>query len=422
MKCVRCGGEWVPPKNISVSVTNCPFCGMPILSVELAKSYTLFSEFLQYIISFHGPGIYKDKQLLNNLVSDLYLGKENLKRIYQRAILDDSLSVQVYELSKKPEDEKLDCFHQIVSQLANANFYTKEISTQIVQVFMKGLGEELALDPEEDNDSDTCEDNEQGIEDNYIEPDYKESVKWYKLAAEKGDADAQNNLGVCYYFGQGVEQNYKTAVKWYRMAAKQGHIDGSYNLGVCYEHGEGVKQNYKEAVKWYRLAAEKGDAYAQNNLGVCYDKGMGVKQDYKEAVKWYRLAAEKKQMNAQNNLGICYEYGQGVEQNYKEAAKWYRLAAEQGYMKAQNSLGACYEYGNGVVQSYKEAVKWYRLAAEQGDANALYNLGFCYKLGKGKKRNTTEAIEWHSRIMEREDEKTIRSKLVCKWKVEFCSN
>ena len=43
--------------------------------------------------------------------------------------------------------------------------------------------------------------------------------------AEAGDAEAQCNLGSCYYEGKGVNQDYKEAVKWYRKSAEHGYAD-----------------------------------------------------------------------------------------------------------------------------------------------------------------------------------------------------
>ena len=67
-----------------------------------------------------------------------------------------------------------------------------------------------------------------------------------------------------YANGQGVPQNYAEAVKWYRLAADQGNATAQFNLALMYANGQGVPQNYAEAVKWYRLAADQGDAEAQN--------------------------------------------------------------------------------------------------------------------------------------------------------------
>ena len=67
--------------------------------------------------------------------------------------------------------------------------------------------------------------------------------------------------------GQGVKQDHTEAVKWYRKAAEQGDANAQVNLGVCYDKGQGVKQDHDEAAKWYRKAAEQGDAQAKAYLG-----------------------------------------------------------------------------------------------------------------------------------------------------------
>ena len=69
-----------------------------------------------------------------------------------------------------------------------------------------------------------------------------------------------------YYKGEGVPQDYTEAMKWYRLAAEQGNAVGQYNLGLMYRKGEGVPQDDAEAVKWYSLAAEQGYYKAQHNL------------------------------------------------------------------------------------------------------------------------------------------------------------
>ena len=105
------------------------------------------------------------------------------------------------------------------------------------------------------------------------------SADKFRKAAEQGDAKAQHNLGICYYFGRGVEQDYTQAVQWWSKAAEQGLADAHNNLGICYENGEGVEQDYTQAAHWYRKAAEQGDAKAQCYLGDCYYHGNGVEQD-----------------------------------------------------------------------------------------------------------------------------------------------
>ena len=116
--------------------------------------------------------------------------------------------------------------------------------------------------------------------------------------AKRGDAEAQFNLGNMYYKGQGVLQDYKQAVKWYRLAADQGNAAAQFNLGVSYDNGQGVLQDYKQAVKWYRLAADQGNAAAQFNLGVSYYKGQGVPKNYINAHMWINISASNGNENA----------------------------------------------------------------------------------------------------------------------------
>ena len=60
--------------------------------------------------------------------------------------------------------------------------------------------------------------------------------------------------------------DYNNALHWLLKAAEQGDADAQQNMGVCYELGIGVKKDKQEAVKWYRKAAEQGNSSAKNNL------------------------------------------------------------------------------------------------------------------------------------------------------------
>ena len=67
---------------------------------------------------------------------------------------------------------------------------------------------------------------------------------------------AHYDLGRMYKDDKGVEQDDRQAVKWYRKAAEQGNADAQKALGRMYENGKGVKQDDREAAKWFRKAAE----------------------------------------------------------------------------------------------------------------------------------------------------------------------
>ena len=166
---------------------------------------------------------------------------------------------------------------------------------------------------------------------------------------EKTDSESQYRLGINYHEGRfGFPKDYTETAKHFLYAADKGHIEAQNWLGCCYFFGEGVTHSETEAAKWYRKSAEQGNVYAQSLLGLMYEVGVGVTKNETEAVKWYRLAAEQGFDEAQYQLGQCYGQGIGLAKDEDEAAKWYRLAADQGLAKAQYSMGYCYMSALGV--------------------------------------------------------------------------
>lgn len=163
-----------------------------------------------------------------------------------------------------------------------------------------------------------------------LPPNYTEAVRWYRAAAEQGNAFAQFRLGEMYLEGLGVEYDPALSFHWYSLAAEQGEVRAQVQLAYLYGVGEGVSQSQNEAARWYSAAADQGDALAQFSLGRMYQVGSGVPQNYSEALRLYRAAAVQGNAAAQGNLGVMYSDGQGVLQDYVSAHMWYNLAAANG--------------------------------------------------------------------------------------------
>lgn len=108
--------------------------------------------------------------------------------------------------------------------------------------------------------------------------------------ADKGDANAQNALGMMYLQGQGIAKDDKKAFQLFSKAAAQNQPDAQNAIGVIYEKGYGVPIDTKKAFEWYSKAAELNHVGAQNNLAFMYAYGTGVKQDIVVAYMWATLA------------------------------------------------------------------------------------------------------------------------------------
>jgi TPR repeat protein len=160
--------------------------------------------------------------------------------------------------------------------------------------------------------------------DAYSHKDYAAALAQFK-AIEK-EPCAEYALGVMSEKGNGVPQDYKEAIRWYRMAADQGYALAQFNLGVLYANGFGTAQDFKEALKWYTMAADQGLAIAEYNIGVLHAQGRGVPSSSAEAAKWWLRSAEHGDADAQYSLGYLYEFGgEGFAADPSQAYFWYSV-------------------------------------------------------------------------------------------------
>jgi len=75
------------------------------------------------------------------------------------------------------------------------------------------------------------------------------------------------------------------------IAAARGDARAQAQLGFMYENGFGVPQNYVVAADLYQSAAAHGDVFGQSRLGLSYDRGHGVPQSVIFSYAWLNLAA-----------------------------------------------------------------------------------------------------------------------------------
>src|SRR5580700_2149089 len=101
-----------------------------------------------------------------------------------------------------------------------------------------------------------------------VPQDYGEATRWWRKAAEQGDAKAQDGLGFAYRRGEGVAQDYAEAVRWYRKSAEQDYANAEYDLGYMYYYGYGVPQDRVEANRLFHEAAAHGNEEAKRATGL----------------------------------------------------------------------------------------------------------------------------------------------------------
>ncbi|RHZ81896.1 hypothetical protein Glove_117g497 [Diversispora epigaea] len=222
----------------------------------------------------------------------------------------------------------------------------------------------------------------------------------YSELAKNGNADAQFNLGNCYFDGTGTMKDEEKAFQWFLKSAEGGSSDGQYNLGCCYQNGIGTTKDEEKAFRWYMKSAEGGNHTGQNNLGHYYLNGTGTIKDEEKAFQWFLKSAEGGSSDGQFNLGYCYEKGIGTAKDGEKAFKWYIKSAKGGSHTGQNSLGYCYRNGIGTTKDEEKAFQWYLKSAEGGNLKGQYNLGNCYFNGSGTIKDEEKAFQGYLKSAE----------------------
>ena len=89
--------------------------------------------------------------------------------------------------------------------------------------------------------------------------DFAEAYCIMRPLAERGDADAQYNIGWMYLNGYGLRVNESLVLEWWKKASAQGHTDASFSIGMLYSLGDGeVPKDSSKAIDYYLLAVKEG--------------------------------------------------------------------------------------------------------------------------------------------------------------------
>jgi TPR repeat protein len=112
--------------------------------------------------------------------------------------------------------------------------------------------------------------------------------RWYRAAAEQGDAEAQNSVGS----GLQADKDYAGRTRRVPEAADQAHSLALNNLAYLYDLGLGVPQDRQRAFALYTQAANLGWAESMWNLANMYGAGQVGMADLQTACVW-TLRADK---------------------------------------------------------------------------------------------------------------------------------
>ena len=279
------------------------------------------------------------------------------------------------------------------------------------------------------------------------------ALKYYKMAADNGDAFSAYKYGESLCNGKGVKVDKAKGAIYLSRAVKHRIPNAMMLLGNLLYKGDGVQQDYAKAMSLYKQVAVKNNPVAMWNIGIMYKKGLGVKQNYLIALQWLAAASNKgmknnfmKQLEDENVeindgwkgtdfytfihamanmeansadyatavkeltvlekknlpvastlLGRCYADKTWKKANDKKMLAYYEKAANAGEPYACCLLAQLHFTGSKAVKAAKNmVVELYEKSAEEGYAPALCELGELYFAGKLVNKNVTKAIGYYN--------------------------
>ncbi|WP_319547772.1 tetratricopeptide repeat protein [Desulfogranum marinum] len=194
----------------------------------------------------------------------------------------------------------------------------------------------------------------------YAAEEIDEQIQLFKVQAYK------------YYNGIGKPQNYAKALNLYKVAAQRGDAEAQFVVGGMFFKGMGTDPDLKEAFKWLLKAAKQNKRTPESMqiIGSMYLRGSGVPQSYKEAKKWLIPAAQANNLAAITDLAFIYYHGLDGQSDLSRALELYTQAALQGDSLAQSNVGMMHATGTGTARDLALGYAWYSIAASQGNTTA----------------------------------------------------
>ena len=251
------------------------------------------------------------------------------------------------------------------------------------------------------------------------------AYKYFRMAAEAGNAQAMTEVGHKLYDGIGVEKSDEYEI-WWRRGAEAGDPEGMRIVAFF------CPRDDEERFKYFKLSAEllapsykKADSIKETAIN--FATGRGTEKNIAKAEEWLAKLDKDTENSARMEIAKITGENSWMEQaaesspmamirmaeefvlknDFVTALTWYKKAARTTKKGVPNSpaifamsiIGDIYYIGeNGIEQDYAEAFKWYSRAAARGYNMAKIKMTLMIYHGLGVKQDLPQAFNNFSEI------------------------
>ncbi len=422
MKCNNCNAEWTVSAVQAASITICPFCQKPLAKATTKEPHT-FVEALKAIIGHGGMNALLDGKHAVALFSDMAPKLRRERMMFSYFVQCDGAPRLINALGKSAS-EQLSSIKITVSQMQNDFLVSEDVAIAACEAFWEAIGGKSIQIHSEPM---TIQHNPpKTVVHGNVHPDAVSStpavqsvpnganpklpqhdVTGYETAAKAGNAEAQFNLGMCYFNGtNGLTQSYSAAAVWIEKAAKQNHGFALLQLALMYEDGKGVPLSRNKTEQLLKEASTNSDPTVRIRASLMlapYEKARTDTTSPSASVfapntntnpKDFTIEKKKKTADDLYKEALKFDKGYGAPKNPSLAFQLYNEAAKQGSVDAKFALGQLFATPDKGYFDESLSFEWYKAAAEAGHARAMYELSLCYRDAKGTKVDSSKFLYW----------------------------
>ena len=226
-----------------------------------------------------------------------------------------------------------------------------------------------------------------------VEKNKEEAMKFFKMAANKGDTQSMIVLAGLLK-KEPLEEDRMQAEKLIKTDAIMGYAPAilQYSNILLVD-----KKEYKKAAKFFLKAAKKGDPNSMFKYAFLLWRGIGVAVNKSQAEEYIRKAILKFNTDCMKTYGLFLSKTKELTFDFCQLFIHFKMAISRKNaditMNSQNDIFV----EDGRLINFEKLAREYEIKAETGDSYSMYVFGSLLIAGYGRTKDEEEGIKYLQR-------------------------
>lgn len=230
----------------------------------------------------------------------------------------------------------------------------------------------------------------------------KTTYDWYIKSHNKQLAKATNNIGAMHLKGEFVDQNFNEAIKYFKIASEKNDSFAMKNLGACYIEGIGTNIDFEMAKYWLQKSVDGGCKEAIPCLA--FALYMNSPTQPNQYIELMEKACAMNHPECLVLLGRIYLEGDNVKQDIERGLSLLKRASFMGHNAASLLVGV-HLVNLDDSSKFNDAAKHLLLAIKDSDSTDIIGLvaEIFYDQRNQEAFDTNEAIRLNKILADKGD-------------------